>query len=148
MPIQRIASTRYTISQLSRLFDVTARALRFYEQIGLVEPNRSGQNRVYSRGDYQRIQVITGARKAGLSLDHIRELLALYDPADRGEAQIRKAIERVHQRMVDLDAQRDSAALKLAELEFRLERVKAPDALLTQFTRRPGPEDSARPEAR
>jgi DNA-binding transcriptional MerR regulator len=116
----RSISARYTISQVSRLFGVTPRALRFYEQIGLVAPDRDGVNRLYSRGDCQRIQMIAIARKAGLTLEHIRELLDLYDPADSGEAQIRKTVDRLRERIADLDAQREFAAQKISELKLKL----------------------------
>jgi len=132
MPSLSIAPLRYTISQLSRQFGVTPRALRFYEQIGLVEPNRDGPNRVYSRGDCQRIRVITSGRKAGLTLDHIKELLDLYDTADGGAAQIGKAIERLRERVADLDVQREIAAASLTELELRLERVRTGSPSLGQ----------------
>jgi DNA-binding transcriptional MerR regulator len=116
-----VAST-YTISQLCRIFGATPRALRFYEQIGLVEPRRVEQRRIYSRGDYQRIRVITSGRKAGLSLEQIRELLDLYEPADNGAAQLRKAVEQLRQRVGDLETERDIAAQHLSVLEQRLAR--------------------------
>ena len=132
MPSLRTTTTSYSIGQLRRIFGVTARALRFYDQIGLVEPGREGLQRVYSRGDYQRIRVITNARKAGLSIEHIRKLLSLYDPTDRGAAQAGNAIELLRQRISELDAQRSFAATKLAELELHLERVRPPALTVTE----------------
>jgi DNA-binding transcriptional MerR regulator len=120
----RTIPSAYSIGQLSRLFGVTPRALRFYEQIGLVEPDRDGPARIYSRGDYQRLKVIVGARKAGLKLEHIRELLNLYEPTDHGAAQVRRAIGRLRERIAELDAQRELAVQSLAELEARLERIE------------------------
>ena len=118
-----LAATSFTIGQLCRIFSVTPRALRFYEEIGLVEPDRDDQRRIYSRGDYQRIGVIVRARKAGLSLGQIRELLDLYDPADRGSAQLKRAVEQLRQRLLDVEAERDRVAQDLAELEQRLSRM-------------------------
>ena len=120
----RTLSSSYSIGQLSRLFGVTPRALRFYEQIGLVEPDRDGAARVYSRGDYQRLKVIVGARRAGLKLEHIRELLDLYQPADHGVAQVKGAIVRLRERLAELEAQRELAAHSLTELEARLEQME------------------------
>lgn len=135
MPSLRTASTTYSIGQISRLFGVTHRALRFYEEIGLIEPDRQGPHRLYSRGDYQRLRVITSARKAGLNLEHIRELLDLYDPADHGRAQARKALERLRQRVAEIDAQRDLATHWLAELELHVERLQTPGTPENRFRR-------------
>ena len=80
-----------------------------------------------SRADYRRIGVITSGRKAGLSLGEIRELLELYDPADGGAAQLRKAIERLRQRVRDLETELDLAAQHLSELEQRLVHQTKPE---------------------
>ena len=125
MPSLKLAPSRYSIGQLARMFGMTHRAIRFYEQIGLLEPGRNGQQRDYRRRDYQRLAVIARARKAGLKLEHIRELLDLYDPADHGEAQVSKAIERLRQRVEDLDAQRDCVMEQLSELQAQLQRQQA-----------------------
>jgi DNA-binding transcriptional MerR regulator len=123
----RNPTARYSVSQLGRIFGVTARALRFYEERGLINPGRDQQRRrIYSRRDYQRIRVIAGARKAGLSLEHIGELLDLYEPGDAGKAQLGKALERLRDRLADLDAQRDRAALTLNAAEALWARLPQP----------------------
>jgi len=123
-----LTSSRYTIGQLVRRFGVTHRAIRFYEQIGLLEPTREGPQRTFGRRDYQRLGVIGRARKAGLALEQVRELLDLYDPADGGAAQLNKAVERLKQRIADLDAQRDVANTELAALETQLYRLRPSEA--------------------
>ena len=69
----------FTIRQLCREFGATPRALRFYEDKGLLAPARNGLNRVYSYKDRARLQLILRGKRVGLALAEIREILALYD---------------------------------------------------------------------
>jgi DNA-binding transcriptional MerR regulator len=77
----------YTISQLAREFEVTPRALRFYEDKGLLTPRREGMNRVYSHRDRARLQLILRGKRVGLSLIEIKEILYLYKVDQRAQAQ-------------------------------------------------------------
>ena len=79
----------YSISELAREFGVTPRALRFYEDKGLLSPDREGLNRVYSNRDRARLKLILSGRKVGFSLNDIREILDLYDLDDNQRAQLR-----------------------------------------------------------
>src|SRR5580698_3412386 len=80
--------TTYTIRQLTKEFNVTARTLRFYEDEGLIAPERRGQTRIYSSRDRARIILILRGRRVGFSLAEIREILDLYDTHhDGGVAQ-------------------------------------------------------------
>ncbi|BEV70632.1 MULTISPECIES: MerR family DNA-binding transcriptional regulator [unclassified Paludibacterium] len=76
----------YTISELARDLDVTARTIRFYEEQGLIEPERRGQQRIFTRRDRARLKLILRGKRIGLSLAEIREILDLYQRA-RDEAQ-------------------------------------------------------------
>lgn len=69
----------YTITELSREFDVTARTIRYYEDQSLLLPVRSGRNRIYSRDDRTRLKLVLRGRRLGLSLAEIRELVQMYD---------------------------------------------------------------------
>jgi DNA-binding transcriptional MerR regulator len=110
---------RYSIGEMGRLFGLTARALRFYEEKGLLEPEREGLLRHYSRRDYRRVQVIVRGRRAGLSLEQIQELLDLYDPADQGRRQMARSLEHLRERAAKLDEQRAHIAEQIADLERR-----------------------------
>lgn len=125
----------WTIRQLCREFAVTPRALRFYEDKGLLEPARAGLNRVYSGRERARLTLILRGRRVGLSLAEIGELLSLYDREDGGAAQMAASLPRFRAQAAALRAQRDdldSAIEQLDEgcawLEERLKAV-APDRL-------------------
>ena len=89
-------STTYTLSDLAKEFDLTTRAIRFYEDMGLLEPERAGpggRNRVYSARDRTRLRLTLRAKRLGLSLNEAKEIIDLYDsPRDTG-VQLRKFLE-------------------------------------------------------
>jgi DNA-binding transcriptional MerR regulator len=119
----------YTISQLAREFDVTPRALRFYEDKGLLTPRREGLNRVYSHRDRGRLQLILRGKRVGLSLIEIKEILDLYKVDQRAQAQT--ALKKYKARIVALEAQRedvDAAIETLHESVTKLEEFLAKPA--------------------
>jgi DNA-binding transcriptional MerR regulator len=125
----------FTIRQLCLEFKCTPRALRFYEDRGLLAPARQGLNRVYSYKDRARLQLILRGKRVGLSLAEIREILELYDKQDGGAAQNAKALRKFRERIVALEQQRediDHAITELydacAHLEALLAKVR-PDLL-------------------
>ena len=125
----------FTIRQLCREFSATPRALRFYEDKGLLAPARNGLNRVYSYKDRARLQLILRGKRVGLALAEIREILALYDKGDDGVTQDATALRKFRQRIVAFEQQRkdiDEAIATLeaacARLEKRLAEVR-PDLL-------------------
>lgn len=69
------ARTHYTIGEVAREFAFTLRALRFYEEKGLISPRRTGNRRLYSETDRRRLEIIASGKKIGLSLDDIRDIL-------------------------------------------------------------------------
>ena len=96
----------YAIGDLSREFDVTLRALRFYEDKGLLNPRRRGRSRVYSRRDRARLKLILMGKRVGFSLREIREMLDLYDLKGGEVTQLRFAAERFRTQIQSLEAQR------------------------------------------
>jgi DNA-binding transcriptional MerR regulator len=95
----------YTITQLCREFGATPRALRFYEEQGLLFPRRHDMQRIYSYKDRARLQLILGGRRVGLSLAEIRDILDLYE--EKGEAaQDARALKAFKERIAALEAQR------------------------------------------
>jgi len=118
----------FTISQLAREFDVTPRALRFYEDKGLLTPRRDGMNRVYSHRDRARLQLILRGKRVGLSLIEIKEILDLYKVDQRAQAQT--ALKKYKARIVALEAQRE-------DIDAAIETLTDSIAKLEQFLAKP-----------
>ncbi len=134
MPPRRPERT-YSIRQLCREFAATPRALRFYEDRGLLSPARAGLNRIYDARDRARLQLILRGKRVGFSLGEIGEMLDLYDRNDGGAAQMAASLEKFRERVGTLRRQREdleSAIETLEEgcrwLETRLAEVR-PDLL-------------------
>lgn len=114
-------ATTYTISDLAKEFDLTTRAMRFYEDMGLLAPRRGGpggRNRVYTARDRTRLRLTLRAKRLGLSLSEAKEIIDLYDsPRDTG-AQLRRFLDVLGQHRRALEEQ-------MAELQANLEEVRA-----------------------
>ncbi|MBU3079418.1 MerR family transcriptional regulator [Sphingomonas quercus] len=106
----------YTISDLSEEFGVTARALRFYEDEGLIAPTRRGLARIYSRRDRARLAWILRGKRVGFSLAEIREMIDLYEADEAHDIQRRVAIARCTERIALLKRQRDDIDAAIVEL--------------------------------
>lgn len=111
------ARAEHSIRDLSREFGVTARALRFYEQKGLLTPLRRGAARIYSAADRARLALILRGKRVGFSLDEIREMLDLEAIDQGGRAHLTAAIDRFRGRISALERQREDIDAAIAELE-------------------------------
>ena len=114
--LRRPART-YSIRQLCLEFKCTPRALRFYEDKGLLNPARDGMNRVYSYRDRARLQLILRGKRVGLSLAEIGEILDLYDADDTGAAQAAKSLKKFRERVVALEQQKRDIDDAIAQLQ-------------------------------
>lgn len=119
---------QYSISDLSREFSVTTRALRLYEESGLLAPEREGQKRIYAERDRVRLRLIVRGKRIGCTLAEIRELFDMYDGSRHGEqGQLRRLLEKLAERQQVLELQRRELDLSLADIEQI--RQRALDAL-------------------
>ncbi|MFP5405324.1 MAG: MerR family transcriptional regulator [Gammaproteobacteria bacterium] len=111
----------YTIGELAREFDVTPRAIRFYEDQGLLAPERAGpggNRRIYSQRERTRLRLTLRGKRLGLSLSEIRELIDLYDTPSGTVAQLERFLEV-------LARNRRSFERQLADLRETLEEIEA-----------------------
>ena len=115
-----MASATYSISDLAKEFDLTTRAMRFYEDMGLLQPQRTGpggRSRSYSARDRTRLKLTLRAKRLGLSLSEAREIIDMYDsPRDTGP-QLRKFLDVLAQHKRQLEEQ-------MADLQANLDEVK------------------------
>ena len=108
----------YTISELAKEFGVTTRAIRFYENQGLLAPRREGQRRIYSRRDRTRLKLTLRGRRIGMTLAEIQEVFDLYDSSANGETrQLERYLRILEEKREALLCQRQDLDDALHELE-------------------------------
>ena len=109
----------YTIGDLAREFDLTTRAMRFYEDMGLLQPARTGpggRNRVYTNRDRTRLKLTLRAKRLGLSLAEAKELIDMYDSPRDTAPQLRKFLEIIAAHKRELESQLSEIQAQLGEL--------------------------------
>jgi DNA-binding transcriptional MerR regulator len=116
--------TTYTITELSREFNVTPRAIRFYEDQGLLSPTREGRRRIYSRRDRVRLKLILRGKRLGFQLSETRALFELYDSDHGALGQMQYFLEKIHERREILEQQRRDIEAVLSELEVAERSVR------------------------
>jgi DNA-binding transcriptional MerR regulator len=117
-PPQAAAGPTYTISELAREFDLTTRAIRFYEDCELISPQRNGRNRVYTARDRTRLKLTLRGKRLGLTLAEVKELVDMYESPRDTQPQLKKFL-------VVLAAHREQLEQQLADLHATLDEVRA-----------------------
>ena len=106
----------YSISQLSKEFEITTRTIRHYGDLGLLAPARRGQTRVYSPADRIRLKLILRGKRLGLSLDDSREIIDMHEPGKTNVDQLRKLIDAIQLQRHKLNQQLDDISKLLQDL--------------------------------
>jgi DNA-binding transcriptional MerR regulator len=112
-----MSAPTYTISDLAREFGATARAIRFYEDEGILSPTREASQRVYTARDRTRLKLILRGRRLGLSLAEIRALLDMYDEPKDTVPQLKEFLSVLSQHRQILERRREDIDLTLAEID-------------------------------
>jgi len=109
---------QYTIGELAKMFEVTPRTIRFYEQEGLLAPRREGQKRIYREKDRVRLKLTLRGKRLGFSLGEIREVVMMYDAMPDGNArQLRRLLEILADKRANLERQLEDIRLMRMELD-------------------------------
>ena len=119
------AAPSYTITELAQEFDITPRAIRFYEDVGLLEPARVGRNRVYSQRDRTRLKLTLRGKRLGLSLQEVKQLVDLYDSGTDDRPQLEAFLIVLGDHRQQLEQQLEDIRVTLGEIEQHAERCRA-----------------------
>ena len=114
----------FSISELAREFDVTPRAIRFYEDQGQLTPRREGQRRIYTPRDRTRLKLTLRGKRLGLTLSEIRELIDMYEPGRDQRAQLERFLAVLESHKSTLLQQRADIEAQLTELQAFEKRVR------------------------
>lgn len=115
----------YTITELAAEFDVTPRAIRFYEDVGLLTPARAGRNRVYTQRDRTRLKLTLRGKRLGLSLSEIKQLVDMYDSPSDTVPQLQAFLGVLAEHRELLERQRGDIDAQLAEIAEQERRCRA-----------------------
>ena len=114
----------YSISELSREFEITPRAIRFYEDQGLLAPRRDGQRRIYTPRDRTRLKLTLRGKRLGLTLSEIRELIDMYEPGRDQRPQLERFLAVLESHKASLLQQRADIEAQLAEILSFEKRIR------------------------
>ncbi|HEH9426374.1 MerR family DNA-binding transcriptional regulator [Aeromonas allosaccharophila] len=112
----------YSISELAHEFDITPRTIRYYEDEGLLTPQREGQTRIYSHKEKTRLKLTLRGKRLGFSLAEIRELFEMYDTDKSSNTQLNSMIQLIDEKRSALRQQLDDIQMVMAELEAAEQR--------------------------
>lgn len=113
-------SNTYSISDLARELDITPRAIRFYEEQGMLSPERRGLERIYSARDKVSLKLILRGKRIGFSLAECKELIELYDPASGNRKQLETFMDKIAERRLQLEQQ----LLDIQQMQLELDTAE------------------------
>ncbi len=120
LPVNRSLSdaqrSEFSIGELAREFDITPRAIRFYEDQGLLAPRREGQRRIYTPRDRTRLKLTLRGKRLGLTLSEIRELIDMYEPGRDARPQLERFLAVLEAHKSSLVQQRHDIEAQLSEI--------------------------------
>jgi len=119
-----MSTQTYSISDLSRELDITTRAIRFYEEQGLLSPERRGLERIYTARDKVSLKLILRGKRIGFSLAECRELIELYDPTSGNLKQLNSMLAKIAERRAQLEQQMLDIHQMQLELDTAQERCE------------------------
>jgi DNA-binding transcriptional MerR regulator len=114
----------FSISELAREFDITPRAIRFYEDQGLLAPRRDGQRRIYSPRDRTRLKLTLRGKRLGFSLSEIRDLIDMYEPGRDERPQLERFLAALETHKASLIQQREDLEAQLSEIQAFEKKVR------------------------
>jgi len=114
----------FSISELAREFAITPRAIRFYEDQGLLAPRRDGQRRIYTPRDRTRLKLTLRGKRLGLTLSEIRELIDMYEPGRDERPQLERFLAVLETHKAALERQSEDIEAQLAEIAAFEKRVR------------------------
>jgi DNA-binding transcriptional MerR regulator len=117
----------YTITELTREFDISTRTIRFYEDEGLIAPIRRGRTRLFRHSDRHLLKMILRGKRLGFSISEIREIMQMYKTPPGEAGQLRAIVRRVSQKRLELEQKRRDIEELLSELD------NAEEACLTRM---------------
>ena len=120
-----MSSQTYSISELARELDITTRAIRFYEEQGMLCPERRGMGRIYSARDKVTLKLILRGKRIGFSLAECKELISLYDPSGDNQKQLHTMLGKIAERRDQLEQQLLDIQQMQLELDTAEERCRA-----------------------
>ena len=118
-------SSSYSIGDLASDFGVTTRTIRFYEEKGLLDPERNGKHRVYSPSDRTKLRLILRGKRLGLSLDESADIILMYGTPGNNRKQLEKLIATIRAKRAELRRQQEDLAAMLTELGAAEKKCRA-----------------------
>ena len=107
----------FTIGELAKAYDITPRSIRFYEEQGLLSPERNGQSRIYRKKDKVRLKLILRGKRLGFSLAEVKTLFNLYDSSQNSEAQLEAMLQMTEQKRAIMHQQLEDIQMLMNELD-------------------------------
>ena len=114
----RTSMPTYTIRDLAEEFDITTRTLRFYEEKGMLSPDRQGQLRIYNAGDRTRLKLILRGKRLGLDLQESSEIIAMYNPGTNNQKQLKALLAKIGEKKIQLVRQQEDLDAMFEDLKL------------------------------